>query len=218
MTTTIKKYNIIDNLNFYEELLKDDTDDDNNEICLLTGLPLVKNFIELSCHHKFNYEALFKEVSKQKLYNELDTQHLSVNQIRCPYCRRITNHLLPYIPLINPQKVCGVNSPDKFTMTHKICSHVFMCGKNKGAACNSKGFETNFDCNLCEKHWKMKTVKSAKPKVAKAEKVEKAPKVEKTEKVANAPKVEKKEKVAKPKVAKEAKQKVAKAANNNTPL
>jgi hypothetical protein len=126
--------------------------------------------------------------------------------------------------LINPQKVCGVNSPDKFTMTHKICSHVFMCGKNKGTACNSKGFETNFDCNLCEKHWKMKTVKSAKPKVANAPKVAKVAKAEKVAKVANAPKVEKKEKVAKPKadhkqkVAKKAKQKVANAANNNTPL
>jgi hypothetical protein len=217
MTTPIKKYNIIDNLNFYEELLKDDPDENNNNnenSCLLTGLPLVKNFIELSCNHKFNYDALYKEVSKQKMYNELDTQHLMLNQIRCPYCRTITNKLLPYIPLINSQKVTGVNSPDKFTMTHKICSYVFMCGKNKGIACNSKGFETNFDCNLCEKHWKMKTAKAAKaPKVAKAPK---DPKVAKVVKVAKAPKVAKV--ATAPKVATVKKAVKVATAQNNTPL
>jgi hypothetical protein len=229
----MNKYNIEDNLNFYEELLKDDDDDDDNDNdddkdnhkkkengCLLTGLPLVKNSIKLECNHIFNYDALFNEVSKQKIYNELDTQYLSFHQIRCPYCRTITNQLLPYIPSINKKKVNGVNSPDKFTMKHKVCSYVFLCGKNKGKKCYGKGFETDFDCDLCEKHWKMKVAKVAKEKIPKVAK-EKIPKVAKEK----APKVakEKAPKIAKekaPKVAKEKAPKVAKSASteNNTEL
>lgn len=171
----MNKYNIIDNLNFYEELLKEDDDDDKKDnCCLLTGLPLIKNNIKLQCNHVFNYDALFKEVSKQKLYNELDAQPLLYHQIRCPYCRTITNQLLPYIPSINKLKIDAVNTPDKFTMKHKICSYVFLSGKNKGDNCDGKGFETDFDYDLCEKHWKMKVAKVAK--VAKAPKVAKVAK------------------------------------------
>ena len=42
---------------------------------------------------------LFNEVINQKSYNGLETTYLSINQIKCPYCRYITNKLMPYIPM-----------------------------------------------------------------------------------------------------------------------
>jgi hypothetical protein len=125
--------------------------DDN--VCLLTGLPLVKNHIKLPCSHKFNYEALYNEVRNQKQYNEYNIHTLQINEIKCPYCRNVSNNLLPYVPVIKKKKINGVNSPDKYTMNYKHCSYQFMRGKNKGSACNENGFETDRG-DLCEMHWK----------------------------------------------------------------
>jgi hypothetical protein len=157
------------NINFYEELMKDEDDADANDVndananqktvCLLTGLPLVKNHIKLSCSHTFNYEALFNEVISQKKYNEFDTQYINIYDIKCPYCRNITHNLLPYIPSIKKDKINGVNHPERYTMNHKTCMYIFMRGKNKGTACNQSGFETDYG-DLCERHWKSSVAKA----------------------------------------------------------
>jgi hypothetical protein len=153
-----------EDINFYEELMKDDTDNANenanqNNICLLTGLPLVKNHIKLSCSHTFNYEALFNEVKSQKQYNEFDTQYINIYDIKCPYCRNITHNLLPYVPSIKKDRINGVNHPERYTMNHKTCMYIFMRGKNKGTACNQSGFETDYG-DLCERHWKSSVAKA----------------------------------------------------------
>jgi hypothetical protein len=163
------KYKIEGDINFYDELLKDDdaSENTNTTVCLLTGLPLTKNHLKLPCSHTFNYEALFNEVYNQKQYNEYNVYALQIYDVKCPYCRNITHNLLPYVPTIKKQKINGVNSPDKYTMLHKQCSYRFMRGKNKGEMCNQNGFETD-DGDLCEKHWMkrfaVKTNKSANAK------------------------------------------------------
>ena len=78
------------------------TANDSTEInyCLISKEKLHPNHITLICNHKFNYIPIYKEVIYQK--NKTNTLYeitkLSSNQIKCPYCRTITNNLLPYIP------------------------------------------------------------------------------------------------------------------------
>ena len=162
----MNKYKIEGDINFYEELLKDDDDtkkEDEDNVCLLTGLPLVKNNIKLPCTHTFNYEALFNEVQNQKEFNEYNIMNaVQIYDIKCPYCRNISHNLLPYIPIIKNDKIHGVNCPDKYTMNHKSCSYQFLRGKKKGEACNDNGFETDNDGDLCEKHWKKSVVMKKK--------------------------------------------------------
>jgi len=163
----MNKYKIEGDINFYEELLKDDDDtkkEDEENVCLLTGLPLLKNHIKLPCTHTFNYDVLFNEVYNQKQFNEYNIMHVQVYDVKCPYCRNVSHNLLPYIPIIKMDKIHGVNCPDKYTMNYKSCSYQFLRGKKKGEACNDNGFETEHDGDLCEKHWK-KSVLMKKKKV-----------------------------------------------------
>lgn len=151
----MNKYKIEDNIDFYEELMKEEENENaNTNVCLLTGLPLIKNHLKLACSHTFNYEALFNEVYNQKQYNEYNVYALQAYDIKCPYCRNISHNLLPYVPNIKSEKIYGVNSPDKFTMIHKYCAYRYVRGKNKGELCNQNGFETDYGLDLCEKHWK----------------------------------------------------------------
>lgn len=153
---SLSSYIIDDNIDFYEELLKDESSDNTENACLLTGMPLEKNYIKLQCSHTFNYEALFNEIHSQKQYNEFNNSRLNVYSIKCPYCRIVINNLLPYIPIIKNKKLHGINYPEKYSMVHKSCSYVFKRGKNKNNTCNKNGFETEADGNICETHWKKK--------------------------------------------------------------
>ena len=72
----------------YEKLFENsESEDDDNNICLITMDNLDKNSINLVCGHKFNYEPLFKEIENQKKKNMLEITKLSSYQIKCPYCR-----------------------------------------------------------------------------------------------------------------------------------
>jgi len=108
---------------FYEELqklLEENTDDDNNTCCI-TMLPLEDDCVILECGHKFNYDALYKEICQQKyvfrtysLYHlkQNIVDHLLKNEcnyfIRCPYCRNIQYSLIPNKE--GYQKRYGINS------------------------------------------------------------------------------------------------------------
>jgi len=49
-------YIIENNVNFYDELNKELLEESiNDNICLLTHVPLEQNPITLECNHKFNY-------------------------------------------------------------------------------------------------------------------------------------------------------------------
>jgi hypothetical protein len=87
---------IENNINFYDEINKgDDLNDDENK-CLITLQDLTNDFIQLDCGHKFNYDPLFKDIQNHKTkFNKLEKKCLSINEIRCPYCRTIHKKLLP---------------------------------------------------------------------------------------------------------------------------
>ena len=106
---------------FYEQLYKsldDDSDNDNEtELCQITGLPLESKCVTLECNHKFNYEPLYNEICKQKyVFNSYLWVHLSYKEkyliknkgvdyfIRCPYCRNIQLSVLPYYEELGLQK------------------------------------------------------------------------------------------------------------------
>ena len=74
------------NMAFFEQLYKslDETDlDTNNDVCLITGLPLTEHFVQLDCGHKFNYIPLYKEVINQKIKinSLLESTKLNKNEI-----------------------------------------------------------------------------------------------------------------------------------------
>ena len=106
----------------------------NQSICLITNETLIDDHITLFCNHSFNYNAIFKEIKKQKEYNSLETHKLKSYQIKCPYCRNIQNKLLPYNNKYS--KVFGVNHPLEHTMFVKKCIYMFKSGKRKNQLCD----------------------------------------------------------------------------------
>jgi len=150
-------YIVEDNFDFFSEIMKNSTKEPetSNETCLLSGVPLSNNHIELQCKHKFNYINLFNEIKIQKtIYNVNSNTRLKYNEIMCPYCRQITKQLLPYIPNISGvDKILGVNRPQSLCMKFKSCEHTLKRGKNKGIKCGDNAFHSEHGI-LCEKHWK----------------------------------------------------------------
>ena len=116
------KYNIEGGINFFEELYKSlDIEEDNNKtdadnnLCLITNLPLIEFFVTMKCGHKFNYIPLFLDIKNHKQkYNSLEgnSSRLSIDEIRCPYCRKKQSELLPYYEELNISKINGVNFYD----------------------------------------------------------------------------------------------------------
>ena len=101
-----KKYTIEGNIDFFSELYKsldvaEDTNkkESDNNLCLISKLPLTDKFVKLKCGHKFNYVPLYNDIVNHKLkFNNMEStqSHLKNNQIRCPYCRTVQTELLPY--------------------------------------------------------------------------------------------------------------------------
>ena len=152
-------YVVEDGIDFFAELNKKNDSDNDENLCLITNTKLLNNKITLPCNHTFNYLPLFFEVKNQKRYNPNEPYNLLRHQIRCPYCRQVSNKLLPYVPPSVVGKgairLSGVNSPDNLCMKHKTCKWVFKSGKKKGCECQKKGFETDAG-DYCEIHWKYK--------------------------------------------------------------
>jgi len=123
------KYTIEGGINFYEELYKSLDEDENikdEHVCQITGMPLVDRHITLECNHKFNYGALYKEISKQKyIFRTYNLETLSKSEfqkfkdantdyfIKCPYCRCIQFKLLPYYEDSEYPLKYGINSLEK---------------------------------------------------------------------------------------------------------
>lgn len=133
---------------------------DNPDVCLITDQPLNAFHVVLACGHKFNYEPLYQEVLRQKgrvgMHNYYEK--IGTNQIKCPYCRCMTNELLPYIgtnphPII--KRLVGVNAPATMCMPGTPCS------ANK---CTVNAF---YECNenlYCYRHYQI----AIKPKLSKS--------------------------------------------------
>ena len=184
------KYKIEGNINFKEELnkmleLDDDNDaETNNNLCKITGQPLIDKYVELECSHKFNYEPLYTEIYTQKhifrTYTELIT--LSIDDknkiknsnldyfIKCPYCRNIQFTILPYYEELGLNQYYGINSLDKTLRVPKlqlINVYYGVTFKLTGNPCckilNEKGYKCkisnvanieNTDLSYCMLHYK----------------------------------------------------------------
>lgn len=133
---------ICTNDTFYNQLNEDSDEDDNEEMegtCLISGMPLIENSVELSCGHKYNYFELYNEVynQKKKKISSYGMYRLRPYQIMCPYCRHIENSLMP-LPYRLPsgvEKIHGVNFPLKHTQMKNECKFVMKSGGRKGEEC-----------------------------------------------------------------------------------
>jgi len=143
------------------------TANDSTEInyCLISKEKLHPNHITLTCNHKFNYIPIYKEVIYQK--NKTNTLYeitkLSSNQIKCPYCRTITNNLLPYIPYPSVKIIKNVNSPEYDCMDATKCSHITKhCDANKITTTCKKNalYYEEENVLLCPAHYKKYKEKS----------------------------------------------------------
>ena len=132
------KYIIEGGFDFYEELYKsldieetnEKTEQDNN-LCLITNQPLVENYVQLNCGHKFNYIPLFLDLKNHKQkFNGMEgsSGKLSTDEIRCPYCRTKQKGVLPYYEELGFLKINGVNHINPLAISkstsYKICEFV----------------------------------------------------------------------------------------------
>lgn len=100
---------------FYTELFEEDGDEKetpeeegDDGKCLITNMPLEKDHVELVCGHTFNYDPLINDLKQHKIkFNSMEYKKLGTEDIRCPYCRKIQNLLLPCLP--TKQRVLKVN-------------------------------------------------------------------------------------------------------------
>ena len=161
MHTNAMNYSVEDNLDldFFEALKKMQQpssqkhhDKGNDNVCLITDEPLTAFHVQLECGHKFNYEPLYQEALRQKgrmgMHNYYEK--IGTHQIKCPYCRSMTNHLLPYIgnsphPVI--RRLIGVNAPAHMCLPGAPCSAANKCQTNAFYECNEKLY--------CHRHYQV---------------------------------------------------------------
>lgn len=145
-------YIIEDNFNFFNELNKEEdtyesSENKNEQLCLISHMPLTFNSVKLPCNHVFNYLPLYDELVLVHAYNK------NIN-IKCPYCRTISTRLLPYIPLPGVEKRYGINSPKSLCMNSPKCLYKMKNGKYKGLECGKDGMEGS-DGTFCKKHFNL---------------------------------------------------------------
>lgn len=152
MNTTIEDNNL------FKMLLDNDSDeteenDKDDNLCLISSEKLTDNYIKLPCGHSFNYESIYDAVHIQKnTYNPLNQVYLRINELQCPYCRKIHNKLLPFIPHTKySQRKRGVTGPKQFCMKHMECEWVFKSGKQKGCKCCKEAYKTKYGI-YCKTH------------------------------------------------------------------
>ena len=148
-----------DGINFNDQLMEAICETDNKNTipkCLISNKPLEEFHIKLNCNHSFNYNALFKEVLKQKKdINRLEVQKLKTHQLKCPYCRNVQDKILPYNEKCG-QRVHGVNWPVRWAMHTNRCSAVLKSGKRKNQACDKACFS-----EYCKMHKKYVPIANA---------------------------------------------------------
>jgi len=166
------------NRSFQDALLLSlmENSDDEEDVCLITGesfesYPETERY-QLPCGHAFLKTAIYQEVRKQKYdwkYNKNVAQYtvhfykkLRINQMMCPYCRKIHEWLLPSWEGF--EKLHGVNSPEKYTAKKNKCAYILMSGKRKGQRC---GVYCNDD--YCKRHMNSQKQKDEEAKICEKE-------------------------------------------------
>jgi hypothetical protein len=152
---------------FYAQLYKsmDDPDDDSDQAdhiqkkCLITGEPLTDHFVKLDCGHQFNYVPLYHDVANhKKKYNSMERTMLKANEIRCPYCRKHQQRLLPFLPELGLAKQHGINFFDELKqqastsflkqtvwVTGKCCFQVALAAGNTIVCSNTQVNKSELD-------------------------------------------------------------------------
>lgn len=135
-----------------------DMENEENKVCLITGDTLNNKHITLSCNHSFNYIPLMKEITQWK-NNYKNKSYCYYNKIKfntqtiCPYCRTVTDGILPWFEKVNEldvSKIRWVNWPKKHWYLKNKCVYQFVSGKKKGECCGKGSFE--LFCSQHEKH------------------------------------------------------------------
>jgi len=201
------KYNIENNIDFYNELYSslnsennhilniEKNSDNDSDLCLITNLPLVDNFVELKCGHKFNYVPLYKDIfNHKKKFNNMEQikTKLKQNQLRCPYCRNVQDELLPYYENYGYPKEHGVNFFDINKIYNNYCEYInsqHQCqyqiinfdssGNSHSQQCHSYGYvhwilknKHNIETNYCYSH-KLAVLKEIREKIKESKKAAK---------------------------------------------
>lgn len=84
-------------------------------------------------------------------YN-LETTKVSYNEIKCPYCRSITSHILPYYPYPDVNKIKYVNFPADLGLPALTCEY----NSNVDGATKCRTgcvYQEKYDMMLCVKHF-----------------------------------------------------------------
>jgi hypothetical protein len=150
------KYIIEGNIDFYDELYKSlgtkgcNNDKEKVELCQISGMPLIEHNITLECKHKYNYDALYKEICKQKyIFRTYNLESLSKPDfqrfidaavdyyIRCPYCRHVQFTILPYDENSGCEKRYGINSLVK---EHNDMNYLIKTNMNSNYHYNAYGY------------------------------------------------------------------------------
>lgn len=137
-------YIIEDEFDFFKELNEKNNaiiDTSNDNKCMISHLPLTYNSVTLPCSHSFNYLPLYTELCL----------HNNNKNITCPYCREVSNKLMPFIPLPNVNKRFGVNYPPDKCLPAPECSFILKMGTRKGMKCGRGGI-INEEGIFCMKH------------------------------------------------------------------
>ena len=141
-------------------LISNDCDSDDDDVCLIDGMELEDDYITLSCKHKFNYLSLLHEIISQKQKNYLETQYVGSYEIKCPYCRHIHKGILPYRENLYALKKKGINWPPSKVLKTNHCKAILKSGKRKGECCGKLCLE-----DYCPMHFK--AIKKQKEKAEK---------------------------------------------------
>lgn len=141
--------------------MKNDYNENYENICLISNEQLQKDHIKLSCNHTFNYEHIFIEIKQQKTtYNNYEIIKLSNCQIKCPYCRKVHKGILPWKK--DFPKITFVNWPPKLSFIKKKCTYTFKSGKKKGQTCCKF---IDYTSTYCTNHKKILDKRKNKEKV-----------------------------------------------------
>ena len=92
-------------------------------------------------------------VSYNSYYN-LETTKVRYNEMKCPYCRSITPHILPYYPYPDVNKIKYVNSPPDLALPALSCDFHQYKEPNTETICRTGCiYNEKYDLMLCSKHF-----------------------------------------------------------------
>jgi len=92
-------------------------------------------------------------VSYNSSYN-LETTKVRYNEMKCPYCRSITPHILPYYPYPDVNKIKYVNSPPDLALPALACEfHQYKEPTTETVCRTGCIYNEKYNLMLCSKHF-----------------------------------------------------------------